>query len=85
MAEYISREAAIAYIREQAEECQEAFEELGEKAKFMQTPITIWQRTFTEFQPRTLRRWCGVRTASMTGRIISYANTGVPDVSEAQR
>lgn len=29
MAEYISREAAIAYIREQAEECQKAFEELG--------------------------------------------------------
>ena len=29
MAEYISREAAIAYIREQSEECQKAFEELG--------------------------------------------------------
>ena len=29
MAEYISRKAAIAYIREQAEECQKAFEELG--------------------------------------------------------
>lgn len=29
MAEYIKREAAIAYIREQAEECQKAFEELG--------------------------------------------------------
>ena len=27
--EYISREAAIAYIREQSEECQKAFEELG--------------------------------------------------------
>lgn len=29
MADYISREAAIAYIREQAEESQRAFEELG--------------------------------------------------------
>ena len=29
MADYISREAAIAYIREQSEECQKAFEELG--------------------------------------------------------
>lgn len=29
MAEYISREAAIAYIREQSEECQKAFEEIG--------------------------------------------------------
>lgn len=29
MAEYISREAAIAYIREQSEECQKAFEEFG--------------------------------------------------------
>lgn len=29
MAEYISREAAIAYIREQSEECQKEFEELG--------------------------------------------------------
>lgn len=29
MAEYIGREAAIAYIREQSEECQKAFEELG--------------------------------------------------------
>lgn len=32
MAEYISREAAIAYIREQSEECQKAFEELGGKS-----------------------------------------------------
>lgn len=29
MVEYIKREAAIAYIREQSEECQKAFEELG--------------------------------------------------------
>lgn len=29
MAEYISRKAAIAYIREQSEECQKAFEEIG--------------------------------------------------------
>lgn len=29
MTDYISREAAIAYIREQSEECQKAFEELG--------------------------------------------------------
>ena len=29
MAEYISRKTAIAYIREQSEECQKAFEELG--------------------------------------------------------
>lgn len=29
MAEYIKREAAIAYIREQSEECQKAFEKLG--------------------------------------------------------
>ena len=29
MDEYISRKAAIAYIREQLEECQKAFEELG--------------------------------------------------------
>lgn len=29
MAEYIRRETAIAYIREQSEECQKAFEELG--------------------------------------------------------
>ena len=29
MAEYIEREAAIAYIREQSEECQKAFEEFG--------------------------------------------------------
>ena len=29
MGDYISREAAIAYIREQSEECQKAFEELG--------------------------------------------------------
>lgn len=29
MAEYISREAAIAYIRERSEECQKAFEEFG--------------------------------------------------------
>jgi hypothetical protein len=29
MGEYISRKAAIAYIREQSEECQKAFEELG--------------------------------------------------------
>lgn len=29
MAEYVKREAAIAYIREQSEECQKAFEELG--------------------------------------------------------
>lgn len=29
MAEYIGRETAIAYIREQSEECQKAFEELG--------------------------------------------------------
>ena len=28
MAEHIDREAAIAYIREQSEECQKAFEEL---------------------------------------------------------
>ena len=29
MAEYIKREAAIAYIREQSEKCQKTFEELG--------------------------------------------------------
>ena len=29
MAEYIEREAAIAHIRKQSEECQKAFEELG--------------------------------------------------------
>lgn len=29
MTDYISREAAIAYIREQSEECQKAFGELG--------------------------------------------------------
>lgn len=29
MAEYISREAAIAYIHKQSEECQKAFEEFG--------------------------------------------------------
>lgn len=29
MADYISRKAAIAYIREQSKECQKAFEELG--------------------------------------------------------
>lgn len=29
MTEYIKREAAIAYIREQSEECQKAFEELS--------------------------------------------------------
>lgn len=29
MDEYISRKAAIAYIREQSEECQKAFEDLG--------------------------------------------------------
>ena len=29
MTDYISREAAIAYIREQSEDCQKAFEELG--------------------------------------------------------
>lgn len=29
MAEYIKREAAIAYIREQSEECKKAFKELG--------------------------------------------------------
>ena len=29
MAEYIRRKAAIAYIREQSEKCQKAFEELG--------------------------------------------------------
>lgn len=29
MAEYIKREAAIAYIREQSEACQKMFEELG--------------------------------------------------------
>ena len=29
MAEYIEREAAIDYIREQSEECQKAFEEFG--------------------------------------------------------
>lgn len=29
MDEYIKREAAIAYIREQSEECKKAFEELG--------------------------------------------------------
>lgn len=29
MDEYISRKAAIAYIREKSEECQKAFEELG--------------------------------------------------------
>lgn len=29
MDEYIKREEAIAYIREQSEECQKAFEELG--------------------------------------------------------
>lgn len=29
MDEYISRKAVIAYIREQSEECQKAFEELG--------------------------------------------------------
>lgn len=29
MSDYISREAAIAYIREQSEECQKAFEEHG--------------------------------------------------------
>lgn len=29
MTEYISRKAAIAYIRERSEECQKAFEELG--------------------------------------------------------
>jgi hypothetical protein len=29
MDEYIKREAAIAYIREQSEECQKAFEEFG--------------------------------------------------------
>ena len=32
MAEYIKREAAIAYIREQSEEWQKAFEELGEES-----------------------------------------------------
>lgn len=29
MGDYISRKAAIAYIRKQSEECQKAFEELG--------------------------------------------------------
>lgn len=33
MAEYIERETAIAYIREQSEECQKAFEELGGESR----------------------------------------------------
>lgn len=33
MDEYISRKAAIAYIREQSEECQKAFEELGGESR----------------------------------------------------
>lgn len=58
MDEYISRKAAIAYIREQSEECQKRLKSLAGKAESMQTPITIWQRTFTVFPPLTLRRWC---------------------------
>lgn len=41
MDEYISRKAAIAYIREQSEECQKAFEELGGESG-------IYAKGFTE-------------------------------------
>ena len=64
MADYISREAAIAYIREQSEECQKAFEELGGENGIYADAITIWRRTFTAFPPPTLRRWCSAGTAT---------------------
>nr|DAR49819.1 MAG TPA: apolipoprotein [Caudoviricetes sp.] len=71
MAEYIKREAAIAYIREQSEEWQKAFEELGEESGIYADAYNDLAEDFTVFLPPMLCLWCGAWTASILSRSTS--------------
>lgn len=83
MDEYISRKAAIAYIREQSEECQKAFEELGGESGIYADAYNDLAEDFTAFPPLTLRRWCmdggftmgaGLRVALIGAIVASVGN-----------
>lgn len=71
MAEYIKREAAIAYIREQSEECQKTFEELGGESGIYADAYNDLAEDFTAFHPSTwpqLKHWstCGTSCVRRT-------------------
>ena len=57
MTDYISREAAIAYIREQSEECQKAFEELGGESG-------IYADAYSALEPSAMRSYRSRHTRS---------------------
>lgn len=65
MDEFISRKAAIAYIREQSEECQKAFKELGGESGIYADAYNDLAEDFYSIPPPMLCRWCGAWTASM--------------------
>lgn len=72
MDEYISREAAIAYIREQSEECQKAFEELGGESGIYADAYNDLAEDFysipaADVAPVVHGLWIPIRESEMTG------------------
>lgn len=72
MDEYISRKAAIAYIREQSEECQKAFEELGGESGIYADAYNDLAEDFcsipaADVAPVVHGRWLPVHESEMTG------------------
>ena len=72
MAEYISRKAAIAYIREQSEECQKAFEELGGESGIYADAYNDLAEDFyripaADVAPVVHGLWIPIRESEMTG------------------
>lgn len=78
MAEYIKREAAIAYIREQSEECQKAFEELGGESGIYAGAYNDLAEDFykipaADVAPVVHGRWMPVYESEMTGWNPAFA------------
>ena len=72
MDEYIKREEAIAYIREQSEECQKAFEELGGESGIYADAYNDLAEDFysipaADVAPVVHGLWIPIRESEMTG------------------
>ncbi len=72
MDEYISRKAAITYIREQSEECQKAFEELGGESGIYADAYNDLAEDFysipaADVAPVVHGLWIPIRESEMTG------------------
>lgn len=72
MDEFISRKAAIAYIREQSEECQKAFEEIGGESRIYADAYNDLAEDFysipaADVAPVVHGRWNADETCSLCG------------------